>query len=96
MGFMLRAAGAVLGLAVMGLVALLVGARFADGPIGIVAGGPFRSGELVSGREPDWSFVVLRQRRPRGRVPAPRSASLEDDLDPGARRQGLHPLRLVT
>jgi hypothetical protein len=37
--------------------ALLVGARFADGPIAIVAGGPFESGELVSGPEPDWSFV---------------------------------------
>jgi hypothetical protein len=37
--------------------ALLVGARFADGPIAIIAGGPFTSGELVSGPEPDWSFV---------------------------------------
>ena len=36
---------------------LLVGARFADGPIAIVAGGPFETGELVSGPEPDWSFV---------------------------------------
>jgi len=36
---------------------LLVGARFADGPIAIIAGGPFTSGELVSGPEPDWSFV---------------------------------------
>jgi hypothetical protein len=39
------------------IVALLVGARFADGPIAIIAGGPFTSGELVSGTEPDWSFV---------------------------------------
>ena len=30
---------------------LLVGARFADGPIAIIAGGPFTSGELVSGPE---------------------------------------------
>ena len=57
MRFVLRVAGAALGLGVMGLVALLVGARFADGPMGIVAGGPFRSGEMVSGQEPDWSFV---------------------------------------
>jgi len=36
---------------------VLVGARFADGPLAIVAGGPFRTGELVRGSEPDWSFV---------------------------------------
>ncbi|MGH7288224.1 MAG: hypothetical protein ACREI8_09440 [Myxococcota bacterium] len=57
MRFVLRLAGAVLGLGVLALVGLLVGARFADGPIGIVAGGAFRSGERVSGPEPDWSFV---------------------------------------
>ena len=37
---------------------LLIGARFADGPIAILAGGPFETGELVSGPEPDWSFVA--------------------------------------
>ena len=36
---------------------LFIGARFADGPLAIVAGGPFRSGTLVSGPEPDWSSV---------------------------------------
>jgi hypothetical protein len=36
---------------------LLIGARFADGPIAIIAGGPFTSGVSVSGPEPDWSFV---------------------------------------
>ena len=35
----------------------LIGARFADGPIAIIAGGPFTSGELVTGPEPDWSFT---------------------------------------
>jgi hypothetical protein len=39
------------------LALLLFGARLADGPIEIVAGGPFTSGEMVSGPEPDWSFV---------------------------------------
>ncbi|MEN8160763.1 MAG: hypothetical protein ABFS41_11890 [Myxococcota bacterium] len=39
------------------VVAIGVGARFADGPLAIVAGGPFRSGERVVGPEPDWSFV---------------------------------------
>ncbi len=57
MRFVLRVAGALLGLGVLALVGLLVAARFADGPIGIVAGGAFRSGERVSGQEPDWSFV---------------------------------------
>jgi len=57
MRFVLRALVAVLGLAALALAGLLLGARFADGPIAIVAGGPFRSGELVSGPEPDWSFV---------------------------------------
>ncbi len=36
---------------------LVVGGRFADGPIAIIPGGPFTSGELVSRQEPDWSFV---------------------------------------
>ncbi len=39
------------------VVAVGVGARFADGPLAIVAGGPFRSGERVVGPEPDWGFV---------------------------------------
>jgi hypothetical protein len=50
-----------MGYGLVGLVALLgillVGARFADGPIEMVAGGPFSSGELVTGAEPDWQFV---------------------------------------
>ena len=39
------------------LVLAVIGARFADGPLAIIAGGPFTSGELVTGPEPDWSFV---------------------------------------
>jgi len=39
------------------VVAVSIGARFADGPVAIFAGGPFTSGELVTGPEPDWSFV---------------------------------------
>jgi hypothetical protein len=53
----LRAVGGLLVVAVLALAALLIGARFADGPLAIVAGGPFRSGELVTGPEPDWSFL---------------------------------------
>jgi len=35
----------------------LFSARFADGPLEIVSGGSFTSGEQYSGEEPDWSFV---------------------------------------
>lgn len=36
---------------------VLVGARYADGPLAIVAGGPFTSGQLIRGAEPDWDRV---------------------------------------
>ncbi|NRA00661.1 MAG: hypothetical protein HRU01_29595 [Myxococcales bacterium] len=36
---------------------VFIGARFADGPLEIIAGGPFSSGELVTGPEPDWAFA---------------------------------------
>ncbi len=48
--------GLVLALAVIA-AAVLVGGRFADGPLGVIAGGPFKSGEPHRGAEPDWSFV---------------------------------------
>jgi hypothetical protein len=57
MGFVLRALGAILVLGLVALALLVIGGRFADGPIAIVAGGPFRSGEPAQGPEPDWSFV---------------------------------------
>lgn len=53
----LRVVGGLLALLFVILGGLLIGARFADGPIAIVAGGPFTSGALVGGPEPDWSFV---------------------------------------
>lgn len=53
----LRFTGAVLALFILAIVVTLTAARFADGPLAIVAGGPFTSGELVTGPEPDWSFV---------------------------------------
>jgi hypothetical protein len=52
--------GAVLAVALL-VVGVLVAARFHDGPFGgalaIVAAGPFESGELHTGPEPDWSFL---------------------------------------
>jgi hypothetical protein len=53
----LRVLGWLLVLLAVAIGGLVVGARFADGPIAIVAGGPFTTGELVGGPEPDWSFV---------------------------------------
>ena len=53
----LRVVSGLFVLVLVVVVGLLVGARFADGPIAIIAGGPFTSGELVGGPEPDWSFV---------------------------------------
>jgi hypothetical protein len=52
-----RVVGGLLALLLVIVGGLLIGARFADGPLAIIAGGPFRSGELVSGPEPDWSMV---------------------------------------
>jgi hypothetical protein len=57
MRVLLRIMGGLIAVLVLLVGGLLVGARFADGPLAIVAGGPFQSGELVSGPEPDWSFV---------------------------------------
>lgn len=42
---------------VVAIGGLLLGARISDGPLAIIAGGPFTSGELITGPEPDWSFV---------------------------------------
>ncbi len=53
----LRIALGLLGSLVLLILVPLIGARFADGPIAIFAGGPFTSGELVTGPEPDWSFA---------------------------------------
>jgi hypothetical protein len=52
-----RVVGGFLAVVVFAFGGLLVGARFGDGPVAIFAGGPFTSGELASGPEPDWSFV---------------------------------------
>jgi len=57
MGTVLRVLGGLLALLVVAIGGLVIAARFADGPIVIVAGGPFTTGERVAGPEPDWSFV---------------------------------------
>jgi hypothetical protein len=57
MRLLLRVLGGLLLAAVVVIALVLVAARFADGPLEIIAGGPFRSGERHQGTEPDWSFV---------------------------------------
>lgn len=42
---------------ILGVGSLLIGARFSDGPLAIIAGGAFTSGQLVTTPVPDWSFV---------------------------------------
>lgn len=44
-------------LIIVAIALLIFGMRFADGPMEIIAGGPFTSGQKYSGTEPDWSFV---------------------------------------
>ncbi len=53
----LRIVLGLLGSLVLLIAIALIGARFADGPVAIIAGGPFTSGDLVTGPEPDWSFA---------------------------------------
>lgn len=48
--------GTVLAIATV-VAAVLIGARFADGPLEMIAGGPFTSGELQSKPPADWSFM---------------------------------------
>ncbi len=52
--------GGFVGLVIAVIALFLVYARFHDGPIAIVAGGPFSSGEYYSGPEPDWSPLRTR------------------------------------
>ena len=49
-------AGAI-GVALLSVTALVMGARFGDGPITIIPGGLLTSGERFNGTEPDWTFA---------------------------------------
>ena len=49
--------GLVLVVAV-GIAGLFVAARMSDGPLAIIAGGPFSSGEVYEGPEPSWDDLV--------------------------------------
>jgi hypothetical protein len=49
--------GAIVLVIVIAVTVVLIGARFADGPLGLIAGGAFSSGEAYTGEEPDWTFA---------------------------------------
>ena len=53
----LRWLGIFVAVLVVAAGAVFVAARLHDGPLGMIAGGPLVRGELVTGPEPDWSFV---------------------------------------
>ena len=48
--------GILLAILLAAVGVLLVAARFSDGPLGMIAGGPLVAGELVIA-EPDWTFA---------------------------------------
>ena len=56
MGTLFKFIGYVVGVLVVVIAVTLIVARFSDGPLEIVAGGPFTSGEPATA-EPDWEFV---------------------------------------
>lgn len=53
----LKSLGVVIALVAVIVGLLLVTARFSDGPVGMIAGGPLRSGAFHLGPEPEWDFV---------------------------------------
>jgi len=55
--FIFRWLGIAILVLLVGMAAVVITARFHDGPLGIVAGGPLVKGELVNGPEPDWTFA---------------------------------------
>ena len=57
MGMLIRVVSGLLIFLMLAVGGLLIGARLSDGPLAIIAGGPFTSGEMIKGPEPDWSFV---------------------------------------
>ncbi len=57
MATLFRWLGRLLLLVVVVTGVVFVAARFSDGPMEIIAGGPFSSGDTYTGSEPDWGFA---------------------------------------
>ena len=57
MKLVLKILGGLIALALILVLGLFTVARFNDGPMELISGGAFTSGEIHSGAEPDWAFV---------------------------------------
>ena len=53
----LKILGGIVLVLLVGIAGLFVAARFHDGPLAIIPGGPLSSGELVSAPVADWGFA---------------------------------------
>jgi len=58
LGRILKVLGVLVVLLGVAIGALFVGARFHDGPLALIPGGPLVAGELVAGPVTDWSFAA--------------------------------------
>lgn len=58
LGRIFKILGILVALLVIAVGALFVGARFHDGPLALIPGGPLVSGELVATPVSDWSFAT--------------------------------------
>ncbi len=58
LGRIFRILGILVALLVIAVGALFVGARFHDGPLALIPGGPLVSGDLVATPVSDWSFAA--------------------------------------
>ena len=56
MSLVLKFLGGLVSLIVVVMLGVFITSRFSDGPMAMVSGGPFTSGEMVQ-EEPDWGFV---------------------------------------
>lgn len=54
----LKALGILVGAIVLLIAAVAIGARFSDGPVALLPGGPLTSGEWVEGGRVDWTFAT--------------------------------------
>jgi hypothetical protein len=54
----LKAIGILVAAIVLLIAAVAIGARFSDGPVALLPGGPLTSGEWVEGGRIDWSFAT--------------------------------------
>ena len=55
---LLRRLGVVIVTLVVAFGLVVVGARYHDGPLGVIAGGPLDSGDWVASEGVDWSFAA--------------------------------------